>query len=210
MGTERKWTRCGHILLTLLNIVPEDTKLRLSVEKSEICAITLCQTMWFLFSSSVIWSLLLNCTFPDCLIYKKMSNVRRLAQKRNMSEPMLRKQSSICLCVFSCEYNPFFVIYRSCCHPYGGPLWWCHLQSHFLISLNPPLLTKCHAYLPRSYAQAYWHTHCSFYVMLNLCPLSHGFLLNLFKIFRQVSCLSDCIVVLSKFVYWFPSFSSKG
>lgn len=157
----------------------------------------------------MIWSLLLIFIFPNCWIYKKTSNVRRLAQKRNMSEPMLRKESSVCLCMFSCECNPFFVMLCSCCHPCGSSSWWCHLQSHLLTSLNPPLLTKCHVCFPRSYSQACWHTHCTLTVVLNLFPVSHVSLLNLLKIFKQVSCLSDCIMVLSNSVYFFPFFSLK-
>lgn len=121
--------------------------------------------------------------------------MRGLPQKRNTSESMLRKQSSVCSCVFLCEYNPFFVELSSCCHLYGGPS--C-LPPYFLKS---PLLTKCCICLPRSDSQVCWHTHCTVSAILSSFPLSRISLLNLFKIFRQVSCLSDCIMVLPKSVY---------
>lgn len=154
-----------------------------------------------LFCDLIIWSLLLI-LFPDCWILKKMSHVRRLRLRR------LRKQSSVCLGVFSCEYNPSFVIMQLL-SPTWRPIVMVPPHSHLLTSLNPPLLTKCHACLRRSYSQAWWRTHCTLSVILNLFPLSHVSLLNLFKIFRQVSCLSDCIQVLSKPLYWFPFFSPK-
>lgn len=73
------------------------------------------------FCDLMMQSPLLTLIFPNCLIYEKTSNMRGLPQKRNTSESILRKQSSVCSCMFLCEYNPFFVEISSCCHLYGGP-----------------------------------------------------------------------------------------
>lgn len=199
MGIEIKWTRCGHMLLILLNIVLEDTVETQCWKEWNLCNCIVWNHVIFIscFCDLMMQSPLLILIFPNCLIYKKTSNVRGLSQKRNTSESMLTKQSSVCLCVFLCEYNPFFVELSSCCHPYGGPS--CS-PPYFLKS---PLLTKCCICLPRSDSQVCWHTHCTVSAILNLFPLSHISLLNLFKIFRQLSCLSHCIMVLSKSVYLF-------
>lgn len=174
--------------------MPEDTELRLSVEKSQICTAALCETMWFWFSSSVFQ----RCGFPCWSLYFPVVG---FTKKLILWVGWHKRQTWVSQCwgsraVFACACFPVNIILPL--------LYYAADVTHGPPSVSPPWLTKRRAYLPGSYSQAYWHTHCTLSVILDLFPLCHVPLINLFKIFRQMPCRSDWIVVLSKSVYWFP------